>query len=134
MNESLHGIQSRLFRKDVNHGDSIEYIFARAAGILKLALGECYLPTLAANFGCELPNAALKFLNSKHKVLKTKSACKVKLGGKQKRAAARVVLKKKIHPGSVVDEVTPGVYVSSGKGLLLAMSEPVAQKCCCIIF
>ena len=128
VNESLHGIQSRLFRKDMNHGDSIEYIFAMAAGILKLSLGECYLPTLAATFGCKLPNTALKFLDSKHIVLKTKSAYKVTIGGKRKRAAARVALKKKIQPGSVVDEVTPGVYVSSGKGLLLAMSEPVAQK------
>ena len=92
----------------MNHGDSIEYIFAMAADILKLSLGECYLPTLAATFGCKLPNTALKFLDSKHIVLKTKSAYKVTIGGKRKRAAARVALKKKIQPGSVVDEVTPG--------------------------
>ena len=83
VNKSLHGIQSRLFRKDMNHGDSIEYIFAMAAGILKLSLGECYLPTLAATFGCKLPNTALKFLDSKHTVLKTKSAYKVTIGGKR---------------------------------------------------
>ena len=43
-NEALHGVQARLYRKDLNHGNSIEYVFAMAAGVLKLSLGECYLP------------------------------------------------------------------------------------------
>ena len=128
INEALHGIQSRIFRKDVNHGDSIEYVYAMAAGVLKLSLGECYLPTLAARLGCKLPSAAINFLERKHNLLTNKNIYKLSIGGKRKRAAARVALKRKIQPGSVVDEVTPGVYVSSGKGLLLAMSEPASDK------
>ena len=128
INETLHGIQSRIFRKDVNHGDSIEYVYAMAAGVLKLSLGECYLPTLAARLGCKLPSAAINFLERKHNLLTNKNIYKLSIGGKRKRAAARVALKRKIQPGSVVDEVTPGVYVSSGKGLLLAMSEPASDK------
>ena len=128
INEALHGIQSRIFRKDVNHGDSIEYVYAMAAGVLKLSLGECYLPTLAARLGCKLPSAAINFLERKHNLLTNKNIYKLSIGGKRKRAAACVALKRKIQPGSVVDEVTPGVYVSSGKGLLLAMSEPASDK------
>ena len=128
INEALHGIQSRIFRKDVNHGDSIEYVYAMAAGVLKLSLGECYLPTLAARLGCKLPSAAINFMDRKHNLLRKKNTNNLSIGGKRKIAAARVALKRKIQPGSVVDEVTPGVYVSSGKGLLLAMSEPASDK------
>ena len=123
INEALHGVQSRIYRKDVNHGDSIEYIFAMAAGILKLSLGECYLPTLAAQCRCTLPDTALKYLDKKNTTMQKFGKYKQSIGGKRKRSSARVSLKKKIQPGSVVDELAPGYYVSSGKGLLLAMSE-----------
>ena len=127
-NEALHGCQSRIYRKDVNHGNSIEYIFAMAAGVLKLSLGECYLPTLAARLACTLPALAVKFLDNKHTTLNKSVVYKTSIGGKRKRAKARVELKKIIQPNSVVDDIGTGFYVSSGKGLLLAMSEKVIEK------
>ena len=36
--------------------------------------------------------------------------------------------KKKIQPGTCVDDFGTGVCLSSGKGLLLAMSDIVAEK------
>ena len=45
-----------------------------------------------------------------------------------KKSQCITALKKVIQPGSVVDEFALGCYVSSGKGLLLAMSEKVNEK------
>ena len=118
VNEALHGIQSRLYRKDMHHGNSIEYVFAMAAGILKLSLGECYLPTLAARLGCKLPAAAHLYLDHKYRCLNQKAQYKSSVGGKRKRAKARINLKKKIQPGTVVEEVSAGYYVRRGKGLV----------------
>ena len=126
-NEALHGVQARLYRKDLNHGNSIEYVFAMAAGVLKLSLGECYLPTLAAKLYYTLPATALSYLDNKDDILNKKSHYRGSILGKRRRAKARVALKKIIQPGSVVDEFAMGCYVSSGKGLLLAMSEEVKE-------
>ena len=74
-NEALHGCQSRIYRKDVNNGSGIEYVFALAAGVLKLSLGECYLPTSAL---------ALKFLDNKHTTLNKTVVCKLQSEGNGK--------------------------------------------------
>ena len=95
-----------------------------AAGVLKLSLGECYVPTLAAKLGCTLPAAALLFLDRNHAKLSTLGVYKTSVSGKRTRARGRLALKKKIQPGSAVDDFGTGYYLSSGKGLLLAMSEP----------
>ena len=39
------------------------FVFAMGAGILKLSLGECYLPTLAARFGCTPATSSIWTVN-----------------------------------------------------------------------
>jgi hypothetical protein len=100
-----------------------------AAGVLKFSLGECYVPTLAAKLGCKLPATALSHFDQEHGILKQKSNYKTSILGKRTRARAQVALKKLIiQPGSVVDDFGIGCYVSSGKGLLLAMSETTPES------
>ena len=97
------------------------------AGILKLLLEECYLLTLAARFGCT-PASAFKYLDRKHTMLNNSASYKTSVAGKRKRAQSRIALEKQIQPGACVDDFGTGVYLSSGKGVLLAMSDNVAEK------
>ena len=115
-NEALHGCQSRIYRKDVNHGNSIEYVFAMAAGILKLSLGECYLPTLAARFGCTLPASAFKYLDCKQAMLNKSATYKTSVAGKRKRAHSRIAPKKKYSLELVCMNLGQECICQAGKG------------------
>ena len=53
------------------------------AGILKLS-GECYLPPLAARFGCT-PASAFKYLDRKHDMLNNSACYKTSVAGNRKK-------------------------------------------------
>ena len=94
-----------------------------AAGVCKLSLGECWVPTLALKIGCTLPASAIQYFDRKSFKLRKSAVYKSSIHGKRKRAASRVALKKKLQPNTVVEEFTSGYYLSSGKGLLKAMCD-----------
>ena len=86
---------------------------------------------LPPNISCTvwLHTSYFKYLDRKHTMLNNSASYKTSVAGKRKRAQSRIALgEKKIQPGTCVDDFGTGVYLSSGKGLLLAMSDIVAEK------
>ena len=98
------------------------------AGILKLSLGECYRLTLAAQFGCTPAISSILTVNIPCSTIVR--VTKLRLLEKRKNGIVQNCAGKKIYmqPGTCVDDFGTGVYLSSGKGMLLASSDIVAEK------
>ena len=91
VNESTHSSQTRLNRKDINQGRCTEYPSAMAAGILKVCLGQSYLPQLAKKLHCRITQRASNYSEQRHNRLTKQAAYKKSKEGKLVRKKQAVV-------------------------------------------
>ena len=109
VNESTHSSQTRLNRKDINQGRCTEYPSAMAAGILKVCLGQSYLPQLAKKLHCRITQRASNYLEQRHNRLTKQAAYKKSKEGKLVRKKQRqlfnnIIKQKSTEPAALQDD------------------------------
>lgn len=120
VNESLHGNQALKYRKDVNHGDSLEYIFGMAAGVCRMSLGSKFLPTFLKALKCALPTSGLRYFDKRAGDFHRATIYKSSQRGKKMRGKQQKLLNKILHPTQEQENQQPGTYVCHGGALFAA--------------
>ena len=117
VNESGHSVQTRMNRKDINQGRCTEYPAAMAAGVLKVSLGQSYMPKLANKLGCRIPQRALTYFDRRHAKLTNQAAYKRSKHGKLVRKNQRQLFNKVIKQQSSDPKGQQDDYRGKGGGL-----------------
>ena len=113
LNEAIHSTQSRLHRKDLNHGSGQHYVARMKAGILKKCHGVSFVAKLADRFGVKLPVGVVDLLaktDLKSEKLKAKRATKRYKMQRKENKASSIKRRRKQQPNG-------GEYVGDGGAL-----------------
>ena len=116
INESLHSIQCRMYRKDMPHGDYSSYVFAMAASVLKMSLGPAYVIQLTKKLGLLCPISGNKTCAKRAKMLGKSRTYKTSAIGKKRKASNQSSLDARLH--CTTDKIDEGEYLGKGKGLV----------------
>ena len=126
VNESAHSSQTRLNRKDINQGRCTEYPSAMAAGVLKVCLGQSYVPSLTKKLGCRIPARAVSYFQRRHHELTNKASYKKSKHGKLVRKKQRQLFNNVIKQVSTEPKALQDDYKGKGGGLFI-QEDPVVE-------
>ena len=115
-NEALHSCQTNLCPKNETFGNSMRYVWAMAAGVCKMSIGNSFLVRTAEKLELPLTKLAKNLLGLKDKKRKRDKLHKKKPQTKKKRKIASKNLSAKLHPNEVKLDVCPIKMDYAGRG------------------
>ena len=132
VNESVHGVQSNIIRKDKNPGSTGTYFYKMAMGCLQFNYKSEWVCVMARKLGISLSSGTYEWVKSKLAASKNQSLFRATKWGKLARKNQRSQFSARIKPGDMNlnddEDAADGVYLGGGGALFDEIDYSVIEN------